>query len=55
MPKSAPIIKTSIPGPIARKLIERDDKVLSPSFVRWYPLVAKTGKGVNVIDVDGNK
>ena len=29
-------------------------KVVSPSYTRDYPLVAKTGRGAMVEDVDGN-
>ena len=44
-----------IPGPRARAVIERDDKVVSPSYTRCYPLVADKGEGAMVEDVDGNR
>ncbi len=50
----APRIIVEPPGPRAREIIERDHRVLMQSFVRWYPLVVKTGKGALVEDVDGN-
>ncbi len=50
----APIIKTTPPGPKARRIIREDEKYLMQSFVRWYPLVIKRGTGVFVEDVDGN-
>ena len=45
---------TPPPGPNAKKIMERDLKVISPSFVRWYPLVVESGNGMYVVDVDGN-
>ncbi len=44
-----------LPGPKARKIIERDQKVISPSYPRGYPFVMDHGKGVEVWDVDGNR
>ena len=49
-----PEIKTSLPGPKARAIIERDNKVVSPSYTRDYPLVIARGEGAVVEDVDGN-
>jgi 4-aminobutyrate aminotransferase len=43
------------PGPKARELLEKDARVLSESVVRWYPLVAESGSGCVVKDVDGNE
>jgi len=45
----------NIPGTKAKSLIERDRKVVSPSYPRGYPFVMDHGKGVYVWDVDGNK
>lgn len=42
------------PGPKARAIIDRDRKVISPSYPRDYPFVMDHGKGVHVWDVDGN-
>ena len=50
-----PDIRTPLPGPRARAIIERDRKALSPSFTRAYPLVAARGEGAVVEDVDGNR
>src|SRR5882762_2033104 len=44
-----------VPCPRARQIIERDVKVLSPSYTRSYPLVASRGEGAIVEDVDGNR
>ncbi len=50
-----PEIRTSLPGPRARAVIERDHAVLSPSYTRSYPLVAGSAQGAIVEDVDGNR
>ncbi len=52
---SAPHLVTELPGPRARALIARDDAVTSPSLTRAYPLVAESGEGYVVTDVDGNR
>jgi 4-aminobutyrate aminotransferase len=50
-----PEIITPLPGPRARAVIERDQRVLSPSYTRAYPLVVERGEGATVVDVDGNR
>jgi 4-aminobutyrate aminotransferase len=50
-----PQILTPLPGPRATALIERDSRVLSPSYTRCYPLVAARGEGAMIEDVDGNR
>ena len=52
---TAPSIVTDLPGPKARALIARDEAVASPSLTRAYPLVADSGAGCVVTDVDGNR
>src|SRR5215468_10726546 len=49
-----PRLITALPGPKAKSIVERDARFMSPSFTRDYPLVAKTGRGAMVEDVDGN-
>jgi 4-aminobutyrate aminotransferase len=49
-----PRLVTALPGPKAQAIVERDAKFMSPSFTRDYPLVAKSGHGAMVEDVDGN-
>ncbi len=49
-----PHIKTKLPGPKASKVIKRDHKVMSPSYTRAYPLVADLGRGIWIVDPDGN-
>jgi 4-aminobutyrate aminotransferase len=52
---AGPKIKTALPGPNAKRVLAGDDKYISPSYTRSYPLVAKSGRGVVVTDVDGNE
>ena len=49
-----PILLTPLPGPKARRVIARDTQFISPSYTRGYPMVAKSGRGAMVEDVDGN-
>jgi len=51
---TAPDIKTPLPGPKAKAIIERDATYVSPSYTRGYPLVIARGEGAIVEDVDGN-
>jgi 4-aminobutyrate aminotransferase len=48
-------IRTELPGPKARAMLERDRVVASPSYPRDYPFVMSHGKGTEVWDVDGNR
>jgi 4-aminobutyrate aminotransferase len=50
-----PHLLTALPGPRATAVIERDARVLSPSYTRCYPLVAARGEGAIIEDVDGNR
>ena len=50
-----PKIKTSLPGPNAKRVLAGDNEYISPSYTRSYPLVAKSGRGIVVTDVDGNE
>jgi len=52
---NAPDIKTSLPGPKAKAIIEKDSKFVSPSYTRDYPFVIARGEGAAVEDVDGNR
>ncbi|MBN3943689.1 acetyl ornithine aminotransferase family protein [Nostoc sp. NMS9] len=49
-----PRIVTSLPGPRAQAIVQRDRAVTSPSYTRDYPLVVSRGQGCMVEDVDGN-
>ena len=50
-----PKIVVTPPGPKARELVRADESLISKSMVRWYPLVAESGSGCIVKDVDGNE
>jgi len=52
---TAPDLKTTLPGPKAKALIERDARSVSPSYTRPYPLAMARGEGIAVEDVDGNR
>jgi 4-aminobutyrate aminotransferase len=52
--KHLPEIKTALPGPVARQMLERDERFISPSYTRSYPLVVARGYGAMLEDVDGN-
>lgn len=50
-----PLLVTPLPGPNAKTVIAKDAQFVSPSYTRGYPLVAKSGRGAIVEDVDGNQ
>jgi len=50
-----PRLVCPLPGPKARAAVETDTRLISPSYTRSYPLVAKRGRGIRVEDVDGNE
>src|SRR5271163_2737012 len=49
-----PKLITALPGPNAKRILAGDEKYISPSYTRSYPLVAKRGRGAVIEDVDGN-
>src|SRR4051812_1950230 len=51
---TVPSLKTPLPGPKAKAIIDRDSTVVSPSYTRGYPLVIASGTGSAVEGVDGN-
>jgi 4-aminobutyrate aminotransferase len=52
--RPVPQIRTELPGPKARDLLDRDSRFVSPSYTRVYPLVVERGSGAVIQDVDGN-
>jgi 4-aminobutyrate aminotransferase len=50
-----PKLVCPLPGPKAKAAVAADDRLISPSYTRSYPLVAKRGRGIRVEDVDGNE
>ena len=54
-PPRRPAIKTALPGPKGKEIIEADAQFVNPSYPRpSFKLVAERGAGVWVEDVDGN-
>ncbi len=53
--RDVPRIVGTLPGPRAAAWLARDEKVMSPSYTRTYPLVVKRGKGAMIEDLDGNR
>lgn len=47
--------RMNLPGPKAKKVLERDTQVISHSYPRAYPFVMDHGRGSEVWDVDGNR
>jgi trehalose/maltose hydrolase-like predicted phosphorylase len=41
-----PKIVVTPPGPKARELVKKDESLISPSYVRFYPLVVEYGKSL---------
>jgi 4-aminobutyrate aminotransferase len=52
---TAPCLRTALPGPKAKALIEADEQYTSPSYTRVYPLACERGLGAVIEDVDGNR
>lgn len=50
-----PHVSGPLPGPLAHRVIDEDQKLISPSYTRCYPLVVKRGLGSWIEDVDGNR
>ncbi|HID17685.1 TPA: aminotransferase class III-fold pyridoxal phosphate-dependent enzyme [Candidatus Bathyarchaeota archaeon] len=55
MPKRAPSIVSFPPGLKGVEEVAKDDKVISPSTFRAYPMAVESGKGCIIKDVDGNE
>ncbi len=58
MPKKkvlSPHIVTKLPGGEAKKVLRKDQKFVSQSYTRAYPLIVKKAKGMWVEDPDGNR
>ncbi len=50
-----PKIITELPGPKAKEVLKDDERFISPSYTRSYPMVADKAQGCWVTDVDGNE
>ena len=47
-------LRTEIPGPRSREIIERKERVVADPLGLYLPIVAAGGSGAKMIDVDGN-
>jgi len=47
-------LKTEIPGPRSREILERKDAAVAGALAIYLPIVAAEGRGVTLTDVDGN-
>ncbi|HUG49081.1 MAG TPA: aminotransferase class III-fold pyridoxal phosphate-dependent enzyme [Candidatus Limnocylindria bacterium] len=52
--RTVPHIRTPLPGPRTRELVDFDHRFTSPSLPRAYPFAPLRGQGCTVEDVDGN-
>jgi 4-aminobutyrate aminotransferase len=53
--RDEPRIIGPLPGPRSAAWLERDHRVMSPSYTRVYPLVVRRARGAMVEDMDGNR
>src|SRR6516164_9789741 len=53
--RDEPRITGPLPGPRGAAWLERDHRVMSPSYTRIYPLVVRRACGAMVEDMDGNR
>src|SRR4051794_36926218 len=53
--RDEPRIVGPLPGPRASAWLRRDDRVMSPSYTRTYPLVVRRARGCMMEDLDGNR
>src|ERR1700744_6336472 len=53
--KFGPKLLGAVPGPKAIAAVAHNGRLISPSYTRSYPMVAKSGRGIRVTDVDGNE
>lgn len=48
------VLKTEIPGPKSRALVERRQRVVAPGIATFAPIFVEKASGAHVTDVDGN-
>jgi 4-aminobutyrate aminotransferase len=53
--RDVPRIVGPLPGPRSASWLRRDDRVMSPSYTRAYPLVVRRARGAMIEDMDGNR
>ena len=47
-------LRTEIPGPRSREIVERADRAVAKPLALTFPIVADSARGVTITDVDGN-
>jgi 4-aminobutyrate aminotransferase/(S)-3-amino-2-methylpropionate transaminase len=47
-------LRTEIPGPRSREIMERADRAVAKPLAVTFPIVADSARGVTITDVDGN-
>src|SRR5256885_9574411 len=47
-------LKTAIPGPRSKKILERKERVVASPLSVFLPVVIDRGEGATLTDVDGN-
>nr|AXL05969.1 4-aminobutyrate transaminase [uncultured bacterium] len=47
-------IRTEIPGPRTREILEREERVIAQPLSILFPVVIQEGRGATITDVDGN-
>src|SRR5438477_12792004 len=47
-------LKTAIPGPRSKEILERKDRVVADPLSVFLPVVIEHGEGATLTDVDGN-
>src|SRR5438067_12262919 len=47
-------LRTEIPGPRSREILERNERVVAEPLSIFLPVVVEEGRGATVTDVDGN-
>jgi 4-aminobutyrate aminotransferase/(S)-3-amino-2-methylpropionate transaminase len=47
-------LRTEIPGPRSREIMERADRAVAKPLAVIFPIVAESARGVTITDVDGN-
>jgi 4-aminobutyrate aminotransferase len=52
--RKAPLLKVAPPGPKSQKIINLDEKYVSPSYDRLFKFVMHKAAGASIMDADGN-
>ena len=47
-------LRTGVPGPRSKKILDRKDRVIADPLSIYLPVVIERGEGATLTDVDGN-